>query len=161
VCVCVCVCVCVRVWVWVCMRANQCLDTICVCTCACVCACLCMSTRKFVDFFLCASYLSAHKNTYTCPETHTTIRNAKGARISLICTQSYSRICMQIHTSLQIHTTIRNTKGARTSLYGSVPQDAFEMLVKRLVKQLREPASWYAHCPCTHIHLSACIHTHT
>ena len=45
--------------------------------------------------------------------------------------------------SAQIHTTIRNTKGARTSLYGSVPQDAFEMLVKRLVKQLREPASWY------------------
>jgi dynamin 1-like protein len=42
----------------------------------------------------------------------------------------------------EVHTTIRNTKGARTSLHGAVPQDAFEMLVRRLIRRLREPAAW-------------------
>lgn len=70
-----------------------------------------------------------------------------GARISHTFNQLYPQHlgAISAHDSLkpsEIYTTIRNTKGARTSLYGSVPQDAFEMLVRRLVKQLREPSSW-------------------
>mmetsp|Transcript_15375 Transcript_15375/g.51631 ORF Transcript_15375/g.51631 Transcript_15375/m.51631 type:complete len:761 (-) Transcript_15375:6-2288(-) len=70
-----------------------------------------------------------------------------GARISHTFNELYPHRLGAIHPHenlkpMEIYTTIRNTKGARTSLYGSVPQDAFEMLVKRLVKQLREPSSW-------------------
>lgn len=66
-----------------------------------------------------------------------------------------------------IHTTIRNTKGARTALYGSVPQDAFEMLVCALVRvcvqarSIRAGADGEARCGagrCAHRGLSLGAH---
>jgi dynamin 1-like protein len=70
-----------------------------------------------------------------------------GARISQVFNELYPQRLSAIQATEalrppDIHTTIRNTKGARTALYGSVPQDAFEMLVKKLIRHLREPAAW-------------------
>jgi replication fork clamp-binding protein CrfC len=70
-----------------------------------------------------------------------------GAKISHTFNQLYPQHLAAIdpHANIkasEIYTTIRNTKGARSALYGSIPQDAFEMLVKRLIKQLREPSAW-------------------
>jgi dynamin 1-like protein len=70
-----------------------------------------------------------------------------GARISHTFNDLYPHRLSAIQPTealrpADIHTTIRNTKGARTALYGSVPQDAFEMLVKKLIRHLKEPAAW-------------------
>ena len=70
-----------------------------------------------------------------------------GARISHTFNDLYPHRLSAIQPTealrpADIHTTIRNTKGARTALYGSVPQDAFEMLVKKMIRHLEEPVAW-------------------
>lgn len=66
-----------------------------------------------------------------------------GARINHIFTKKYLPFLLKMDScenlnESDIRTAIRNAKGPRTSLF--IPEAAFEMLVKRQVKQLEEPA---------------------